>query len=280
MASLRESGSKMWEAYGLDPRTIIIKKDFNPRDTSSSEALKHIAWLKESIRERGVDEPIFVENTSAGFVLVDGECRVLACRQLWDEKVFVKVPTINFKGDEVAVLKKSLIANNGLPLTVLELGKAAERLMAHGQTIEEIAAYMAPHLGFSTRKTEKHVKDAVELQQAPIAVKEAVAHGVEVEGETVAVSPALAVQSVRKNREKASEIIKEAVTKAKSEGKHEAKRAKTPGKITKAKAAVEEKVRALVEIGDDMAGEILKIPFDSERLEDLAKEWMMRKLRK
>jgi len=273
MASLRDMGSKMWEAYGIDPRKIIIKTGFNCRDTSSPEAKKHIAWLKESIRERGVDEPIFIENTGSAINLIDGECRLLACRELWDEGIKVKVPTISFKGDEVAVLKKSLIANNGLPLTVLELGKAAERLMAHGQTAEEIAAYIAPHLGYTPQKAVKHVKDAVELQQAPIAVKEAVAHGVEVEGENVAVSPSLAVHATRKSREKAPEIIKEAAVKAKAAGKKEAKRPKTEGPAAAKKAAAVIHVRALEKIGDDMAKEILKVPFDLDILESLADEW-------
>lgn len=256
----------MWEAYGLDPRDIRIKEGFNPRDTSSPEAQKHIAWLKESIRERGVDEPIFVENTGTEFVLIDGECRLLACRQLWDEGVEVKVPTINFKGDEVAVLKKSLIANNGLPLKVLELGKAAERLIALGQTVEEIAAYMAPHLGFTPKRTEKHIKDAVELQQAPIAVKEAVAKGVEVEGEKITVSPALAVQATRKSREKAPEIIKEAVTKAKKAGKKTAKREKTAGKATKAKSAEKQSVEKLLLLADSLADVALDLTLDRDEV--------------
>jgi hypothetical protein len=266
-------GSKMWEAYGIDPRKIIIKTGFNCRDTSSPEAKKHIAWLKESIRERGVDEPIFIENTGSAINLIDGECRLLACRELWDEGIKVKVPTISFKGDEVAVLKKSLIANNGLPLTVLELGKAAERLMAHGQTAEEIAAYIAPHLGYTPQKAVKHVKDAVELQQAPLSVKDAVEHGVEVEGETIAVSPALAVQATRKNREKAPEALKKAAVEAKAKGKKEAKRPKTAGKVTKAKVEAEKRTRTLEKIGDDMAKEILRVPFDADLLETLAEEW-------
>jgi len=280
MAQLRELGKKRWEAYAIDPRQVKIKPDFNPRDTSSVEAKKHISWLKESIRERGVDEPIFIENTGEAIYLIDGECRLRACCELWDEGVQVYVPTISYKGDEVAILAKSLIANNGLPLTILELGKVAERLEAYGWTMEKIASHIAPHLGFSDKKAIQHVKDAVELQQAPVAVKEAVAHGVEVDGETIEVSPALAVQATRKSREKAPEIIKDAVVKAKAEGKKSAKREKTAGKATKAKAAVEEKFRSLVEIGDEMAKEILKVPFDSEKLEDLAKEWQMRKLRK
>ena len=106
-----------------------------------------------------------------------------------------------------------------------------------------------------------------------MAVKEAVAHGVEVEGEQIAVSPALAVSATKKSREKAPEIIKAAAVKAKAAGKKEAKRPKGEGKVTKAKAAGEKRVRTLEKIGDDMAQEILSVPFDVEKLENLAEEW-------
>jgi hypothetical protein len=87
------------------------------------------------------------------------------------------------------------------------------------------------------------------------------------------VSPALAVQATRKGREKAPEVIKAAAVKAKAAGKATAKREKTAGKITKAKAADEKKVRTLVQIGDELAKEVLKTPFDVEKMERLAQEW-------
>lgn len=275
MAQLRELSHGKLEAYKIDPRMVEIRPGFNFRDTSTPEAKKHIAWLAQSIAERGVDEPITIENADGKLYLVAGECRLLALRKLWDEGNEVYVPTFSFKGDEAAVLAKSISENSGLPPTILEFGRAAERLQAFGWDAKRIAACLPPHLGLKGKKAEAYVKQAVELQQAPMAVKEAVAHGVE----GVKVSPALAVQATRKSREKAPEIIKEAVTKAKEAGKKEAKRPKSEGKVTKAKVAEEKKVRTLVEIGDAMAAEILKPKFDLEKLEDLAKEWQMRKLR-
>ena len=273
MAQLREMSHGKLEAYKIDPREIEIRPNFNFRDTSTPEAKKHIAWLAESIAERGVDEPIWIENTGEKLYLVAGECRLLALRKLWNEGNEVYVPTFSYKGDEAAVLAKSISENSGLPPTILEFGRAAERLQAFGWDAKRIAACLPPHLGLKGKKAEQYVRQAVELQQAPMAVKDAVAHGVEVEGENITVSPALAVQATRKSREKAPEIIKAAVKKAKDAGKTSAKREKTAGKITKAKAEAEKRTRTLEKIGDDMAKEILHVPFDVDMLETLAEEW-------
>jgi ParB-like chromosome segregation protein Spo0J len=273
MAQLRDMSHGKLEAYKIDPRMVEIREGFNFRDTTTPEAQAHIAWLAESIAERGVDEPITVENTGEKLYLVAGECRLLALRKLWDAGNEVYVPTFSYKGDEAAVLAKSLVENGSLPPSLLEFGRAAERLMVFGWDWKRIAACVPPHLKLKGKKAEKYVKDAVELQQAPIAVKEAVAHGVEVEGENVAVSPSLAVHATRKSREKAPEIIKEAAVKAKAAGKKEAKRPKTEGPAAAKKAAAVIHVRALEKIGDDMAKEILKVPFDLDILESLADEW-------
>ena len=273
MAQLREMSHGKMEAYKIDPREVEIRPNFNWRDTSTPEAQAHIAWLAESIAERGVEEPIVVENTGEKLYLVAGECRLLALRKLWDAGNQVFVPTFSYKGDEAAVLAKSIVENSGLPPSSLEFGRAAERLMAFGWDSGRIAACVPPHLGLKGRKAERYVKEAIELQQAPMAVKDAVAHGVEVDGEKMPVSPALALQATRQSRERAPEIIKEAAVKAKAAGKKTAKREKTAGKATKAKAAKEAKVRSLEQIGDAMSREILKDKFDVDKLEELANEW-------
>ena len=270
---MREYGQGKLEAYKIDPRLIEIREGWNFRDTTTPEAQAHIAWLAESIAERGVDEPIWVENTGEKFYLVAGECRLLALRKLWDAGNEVFVPTFSYKGDEAAVLAKSISENSGLPPSMLEFGRAAERLMAFGWDEKRIAACVPPHLGLKGKKAEKYVKDAVELQQAPLAVKDAVAHGVEVEGETIAISSALAVQATRKNRATAPAVIHDAAVKTKASGKKEAKRPKTEGKATKAKVEAERRVRSLEKIGDDMAKAILCEKFDVDLLEGLAEEW-------
>lgn len=273
---LRELSQGKLEAYKIDPRKIIIRPNWNFRDTSTLEAQNHIAWLKTSIAERGVDEPIWVENTGEKIYLIAGECRLRALQQLWDEGNEIYVPTISYKGDEASVLAKSLVENSGLPPSILEFGKAAERLLAFGWTMERIATLTPPHLGLKGKHAKRFVRDAVELQQAPLEVKDAVKKGMD----GVQVSPALAVSATRKNREKASEIIKTEVQKAKASGKKKATRPKGEGKIGRQKKADEKRQRSLETIGDAMAAEILKSKFDLDRLEKLAAEWQMRRISK
>jgi ParB family chromosome partitioning protein len=270
---LTDFGHGRVDAPRLDPREIIIRKNWNYRDMTTSAVADHIAFLKASIAERGVQEPISVELVDGKIYLVNGECRLRALQQLWNEGNEVFVLSIQAKGDEAEILAKSMVANGSLPPTVLEFGSAAERLMAFGWDAGKIAALTPPHLGLKGRKAEQYVKQAVELQQAPIAVKEAVAHGVEVEGKKIAVSPALAVQETRKSREKAPEALKKAAVEAKAAGKKEAKRPKGAGKITKAKVEAEKRVRSLEKIGDDLAKAILDDAFDVDRLQKLAAEW-------
>lgn len=267
MASLRDlsEGRARLEAYKIDPRHIEIKPGFNYRDTTSPEAKAHIAFLKASIRERGVDEPIWVENTGETLYLVDGECRLRALRELWDEGEEIVVPTFSYKGSEDAVLAKSLIANGGLPPTQMEFGKAVERLMAYGWTAERIAHLIPPHLGIKGAKARRYMADALELHQAPLEVKKAVKEGVD----GVKVSPALAVAATRGNRLMAADVIKGEVAKAKAAGKKTANRPKGAGKVTKAKAD-------LMDIGDKLARLVLAGRDETpnwDRMERLAGQW-------
>lgn len=269
MAQLRSLSQGKLEAYKIDPRELVIREGFNYRDTSSPQAKAHIAWLIESIRERGVDEPIWVENTGDELYVIDGECRVLALRALWDEGLEVIVPTFSYKGDEAAVLAKSLIANGGLPPSQLEFGKAVERLLAYGWTRERIAQHIPPHLGLSGAGATRYVDDALELQQAPLEVKKALKEGVD----GVEISPALAVAATKKNRIMATEIIREEAAKAKAAGKKVATRPKGAGKATKAKAAKEATAGETFALGDKMADVMLSESPNWTRGEKLAQQW-------
>jgi ParB-like chromosome segregation protein Spo0J len=270
MARLNDLGQGKLEGPKIDPRVVIIRQAFNYRDTSSEAAQKHIDWLTESIRERGVDDPIWVEYDDGKVYLIDGECRLLALRRLWDQGNEVRVPAIAFKGDEAAILAKSMISNGALPPSQLEFGNAAERLLAWGWTLERIAALTPPHLGLTGRKAKQYVKDAVELQQAPLAVKDAVAHGIE----GVAVSPALALSATRKGRLMAPEVLKKAAGDAKAAGKATATRPKGAGVKTRAAQAKAVETDSLLKRGDRMAELILaEGQGDWDALEKAAKSW-------
>lgn len=269
MAQLRSLSQGKLEAYKIDPRSVKIKPGFNYRDTSSEDAKRHIAWLKESIRERGVDEAIWIENDGENLWLIDGECRLRALCELWDEGLEVFVPTFSYKGDEAAVLAKSLIANGGLPPTLLEFGRAAERLQAYGWSVERIASLTPPHLGLRGPQAERYVRDAVELQKAPLAVKKAVSEGID----GVKVSEPLALAAAKQGPIRAPQIIAEAVAEAKAEGKTVAKRPKGEGPVAKAKKAEAVRSQTLEEVGDEIVDSILNEAPDWDKLEKLAAKW-------
>jgi len=267
------------EGRKLDPRTIIIRKDFNYRDLSSEAAQKHIAWLKESIKAEGVEQAIKVQFIAGKVYLVDGQCRVEACKQLFKEGVKVPyksggfgpplIPALAVAGDEADMLAASMVANGSLPPTKIEFGAAADRLLKLGWTKEKVALYIPAHIGVKGFKAARYVEDAVELHHAPISVKKAVQEG----KDGVRLSEPAALKIARENPLDPEPAIDAEVARAKAAGKTEAKRPKGAGAATKAKEADEEQRRTLEKIGDEMADEIVSVPFDLEKLERLAAEW-------
>lgn len=99
MARLNDFSHGRKDATMLDPRDIVIDKSFNYRDVRSEESRAHIAWLKKSIRENGVQEPIRVRFEEGTITLVNGECRLLACLSLRAEGHEIYIPAISTKGD-------------------------------------------------------------------------------------------------------------------------------------------------------------------------------------
>lgn len=275
MARLTDLGHGKLDCPKLDPRDVIIRKGFNYRDTSTEAAEAHIQWLMGSIKEIGVQEPIRVEFADGKAYLVNGECRLLACQRLWKEGVKVPykeggfgpplIPAIQKSGDEAEILAASMVANGSLPPSKLEFGAAAARLEAFGWPKEKIALYIPPHIGLKGAKAIRFVTEAVDLHQAPIAVKEAVRNGVD----GVKVTDSLALSAVRKSREKAPEIIKEAVDQAKAKGESVAKRPKGEGEVTKKKNTLLEFNVKLLELADLLAEMILD---DNVMLPDIQKK--------
>jgi ParB-like chromosome segregation protein Spo0J len=254
----------------LRPEIIIIRPGFNYRNMETEAVKAHVAWLEQSIMERGVQDPIEVEYTDGKVYLVDGECRLTAAKNLrakgWDGFI----PVISVRGDEAEVLARAMLANGGLPPTLLEFGKAAERLLGYGWTLEKIAQYVPPSVtGGDGSKALKFAQDAVELHQAPLEVKEQVAHGID----GVTVTPALALSATRKGRLMAPEVIKKAAAEAKAKGKKVASRPKGDGPAAKAKTEKQLALEKQLNLGDRMAKLILGENSDVDSMERAAKQW-------
>ena len=280
---LNDLGTRGGEVVNLDPRIIVIRKNWNYRDLESPGVKAHIDWLKTNIRDRGVQQPVRVEYVDGKAFLVDGQCRVEACKQLWTDGVKVPykgggegppvVPCLTVKGDEAEMLAASMVANGSLPPSQLEFGAAASRLSAYGWPEEKIALYTPPHIAQDGTKARRYVKEAIELHEAPIAVKRAVTEGVD----GVAVSPALALQAARKSPLHAEEEIRKVAAEAKAKGKKAAKRPKGEGVAAKAKKQAKDATDDLLRIGDELATMILdeKVSYDLVRKQ--AKVWQRKR---
>lgn len=262
MARLNDLGSGKLEAPKLRPEIITIKPGNNYRQMDKPEVRAHIDWLKDSIRQFGVQEPIDVSFVDGKVYLEAGECRLTACKELRKEGWDGYIPCFAVKGDEATVLGRSLMDNTGLPPTLLEIGVAVERLVNYGWPMEKIAHCIPPSLASDPAKALRVAKKALDLQQAPIAVKEAVANGVD----GVKVSPARAVAEAKKNPLTAATRLQEAAKEAKAKGQTEVKREKGDGKATKAKQSKEKSIAECLKLADALADVALDTTLDRDEV--------------
>jgi hypothetical protein len=144
--------------------------------------------LKQSILARinaglpGLFDPIKVRyiRSAASFdgekkeggtpLLIDGECRLLAYRMLWDEGTQANIPVTDTDGSEVQLRAATLIGNNGLPLTPLEIGHQC-KILRDGYLQSE--DWIAEQIG----KPRRFVTEAIALDDAPVEAKALVAAG-------------------------------------------------------------------------------------------------------
>jgi hypothetical protein len=168
------------ETCANDPREIVIQPGWNVRDMTSPDTLAWIHTLSVAIRTAGYDptKPITVRyDKKTGIkTLVDGQCRLMACRKLWDDGLQVNVPEIRTEGDEANLTAQSISGNAGHPLTQWEIGEGCRRLLSYGWSKEKIAAHIC--------KPERYVTEAIELSNVPLEAKAMLSAG-EVTGAAV-----------------------------------------------------------------------------------------------
>lgn len=209
---LRDLGSGRRDAIMMDPRIIQIEQDHNPRDYRLPENRAHLDELKANILIRGVLQPLLVRYDSQQqcAVLVDGECRLRAVLELIESGQQIEtVPVLQVQaGNETERLVLALTANTGKPLSKWEIGTAFKRLTNFGWESKKIA----DQLGYS----ERFVKEAIELTDAPEEVKHLLSEG--------AVTPSLVRYHMHKAGGNMTLTIRGEVEKAKAKGKKTAKR--------------------------------------------------------
>ncbi|OYV38938.1 MAG: hypothetical protein B7Z80_08665 [Rhodospirillales bacterium 20-64-7] len=248
----------------LAPNEIIITPGQNYRDMTSDETKAHIAWLKESIKAEGVKNPIDVIYSDGKWYLAPGggECRLTAAKLAQKEGWKGLVPCFQVKGDEAYLLKKSILGNTGLPPSLLDLGKALQQLVDWKLPMEEILHCVPPSITTDPSKAIRVARKALELNAAPLAVKEAVQKGVD----GVKISPARAVAEAKRNPLTAAENLKTAAAKAKEKGQPEVKREKGEGKALKARKSQENSIAECLRLADALADVAVDMTLDREEV--------------
>lgn len=241
---LRDLAAGRTDLMKMDPSIIRIEKGHNPRDYRLPENRAHLDSLKTSIRAIGVLNPLMVRFDAGQAVLVDGECRLTAVLELINEGTPIKtVPVAQVvANNEAERIMLAVTANTGKSLSEWELGNAFKRLRAFGWSDEDIAT--------KSGVTPAKVARCVELADAPQDVKQLLSER--------AVSPALALQVIRKKGTKAgTEELKAKAAEHKASGKKgPAKAAKQASKkAAPAKGAIDwEKLCRAVYNGMDQEG--------------------------
>jgi ParB/RepB/Spo0J family partition protein len=217
---LRDLKTGARDMFAIPPSMICVEESFNPRNYALSENRAHLDELKRSIAQIGVQMPLLVrfDVPSAGekktAILVDGECRLRAVLELIAEGVEIRsVPVIQVEGkSETERLLLAITANTGKPLSKWELGEAFRRLLRFGWSEGDVSK--------KTGYTARFVSEAVELADAPEEIKELLS--------AAAVTPSLALATLRTNGSEATAILKQRVEVAKTNGHKTAKRDKAP----------------------------------------------------
>lgn len=155
---LTELDTDFLQANPLQPRGIITPES--------------LSELVESVREKGILEPIVVAKTPAGYQIIAGERRWRAAKVLG----LPKVPVVIKETTPQNMLEMSIVENvQREDLNPIERAQAYRRLVDEfGLTVGEIATKIG--------KSVPYVSNTLRLLALPDAIKDALASGVVDEG--------------------------------------------------------------------------------------------------
>ncbi len=143
---------------------IIIPNQFQPRIYFSENELEELA---QSIKEKGIIQPLLVRKSSGGFELIAGERRLRAARMAG----LAQVPVIVRNVTDAEILELSIIENiQRENLNPIEEAEAYHRLMTEFNLTQEEAS---KRVG----KSRPAVANILRLRQLPQPIKESVASG-------------------------------------------------------------------------------------------------------
>lgn len=198
------------DIFMMDPRSIIIEEGFNARDFSTPENQAHVEFLKTSIIEVGLKEPLTIRLKDNRPTLVGGESRLRAILKAIEEGH--EIEAVPCQADDRYTNDAERVAeiitrNTGKSLTPLEQATVIRRLVGFGWEQAKIAKRLS--------LSPSNVSHMLSLLTMPEEAQRMVRQG--------DVSAAVALGTVREQGEtNGVEVLREAVTEAKAAGRKRA----------------------------------------------------------
>ncbi len=210
---IQDMAVKRADLFMMDPRKLGIEPGWNSRTNAFDPADPEDIELARSIAEVGVKSAITVYMRAGVPVITDGHRRLAATLYAMDvlgAKIqSVPVQTEGKHANEADRVLSQIVRNSGKPLEPFEKGNVFAKLMDLGWKEGEIAAKVG--------LTRQRVADLLKLRAAPKPVADMVKAGT--------ISAGLAIDTMRAAKgddAKATEVLAEAVTKARAAGKDRA----------------------------------------------------------
>lgn len=217
---LKEFAEGRRDVFMIDPQLIEIEAGFNGRDFAIGENQEHVQFLKASIIELGVKEPLTVRLKDGKPTLVGGECRLRAVLTAISEGHEIK--RIPCQAEDRATTEQQRIVeqvtrNSGKGFLPIELSALVRRLVNFGWEHAEIAKKLG--------RSPSYVSHLLAVTEMPEEAQQMVRDG--------DVSATTAVHAMRTNGDgQGIEVLREAAANAKTSGKK-----KASGSAVKAVAA-------------------------------------------
>ncbi|ANN80874.1 hypothetical protein [Bordetella flabilis] len=198
-------GVKKNDLYRIDPRLVEEEEGFNLRDYDDPEVIAHIEGFAQSYMAGNFVPPWIVRTDGDGRILVvEGHCRrrgALLAIERGAELPFVD--TVPFRGNESDRVHMMLKSNDGLKFKPLKIAEGYLRLHRNGHSNVDIARKQLV--------TPARVEQMLLLATAEPDVHQLVRDGV--------VTADVAIEAVRKYREKAGAFLRGEYEKAVAQGK-------------------------------------------------------------
>jgi len=169
-AATEETGVRAFKEARLIDIERIRPNPLQPRKSLDMEALHELA---ESIRERGLLQPILVRPEGDEFIIIAGQRRYEACKLIGAKQI----PCVVREAGEHEALEQSLIENvQREDINPIEEAQCYRLLMdEHGYSIRDMAARVHKSVGYIHGRLEllKHEDLAQSVRQAQVKVSEA-----------------------------------------------------------------------------------------------------------